>query len=451
MVDDGFNVPEIGESILRIARQNNCAAQVTIVQKDARDIHVRKGEIEHLLTSMSISTGIRLFSGKKSINISFSGRDFNNMENKIKTALEDMVYLEDDEARRLLQDKEFGGQPEEIDLDDRCFESISTPQVVETLKAIEARGIALDPRIIPSEMAEFSAARTRVNLFSSSGLNKHYARSSYSFYYAAVAEDQGLKEVDSWYEQKRYFTELSNLERIGETAAQKALRKLGGKKTKSGQKRVIFSARTASSILDLLAAALDGEEILLGNSFLVGKLGEKLFSQPITIEDNPLMNRNLGSYPFDGEGMNGMRKLVVAQGKLLTYLHNSYSAAKLKMELTGNASVAVSSSPGIKNGNFYLKPGAGTLDDLVKEIKQGILVDDLFSTGMNEVTGDFSFGCSGFMIENGTQTQPIKEITIAGNLIDLFRSIEAVADDNEWKGSVSSPSFLVSNLTIAGI
>ncbi|MCK4766669.1 MAG: TldD/PmbA family protein [Candidatus Aminicenantes bacterium] len=452
MKKENLNITEIGESIVKTAGKYNCESQVTIFEEKSKEIKVRKGEIEQLLTYTALSTGVRLFSGRKSTIISFSGQNFENMDAKIAKALEDMTYLEDDEAKRLLNIDEIGGEPDQMELDDGAFDSIDSGEAAETLKKIEKRGLAFSPKIIPSEMAEFSATGSKVSLFSSPGLQKTYSKSYYSFYYSAVAEDKeaGIKEVDAYSEGKRFFSDLPELERIGDVAAERALKKLGGRKIESGEKKVIFSFRTAPSIIDLLGDALVGEEVLLRNSFLVDKLGEKLFPDNITIEDNPLLGRYPGSYPCDGEGMNGRNKLVIEKGKLLTYLHNSYSASKLKLELTGNASLPLSGAPGIKCGNFFLKSGQGGLDDLLKEMGDGLLVEELFLSGMNPVTGDFSFGCSGFKVEKGVAAFPVKEITIAGNLLELFKNISVIADDNRWKSSVTSPSFLVSKLAVAG-
>jgi PmbA protein len=448
------NFKEIAETILNIVRKNNCRAQVTMVQIDSKDINVREGKIEHLLSSMSISTGVRLFKGKKNAIISFSGDDFENLESKIKIVLETIDYVGEDDARRLLNSAEFGEGVKKLELDDSHFDSLKTSEVAETLKRIEADGLAFSDKIIPSEMAEFSASRTRVHLFSTEGLNKSYSKSYYSFAYNAVAESNGQKEVDYWYENKRFFKELFEPEligNIGKRAAERALKRLGGKKIKFAERPVVFSYRTASSLLKLLFSALDGEDILLRNSFLVDKLGQKLFPDKITIMDDPFINRYLGSYPFDGEGMNGKTKTVIEKGKVLTYLHNSYSAAKLNMALTGNASRTISNTPGITSGNFYLNPGQGKMEDLLHEMKNGLLVEDLFLSGMNDVTGDFSFGCSGFLVENGIATSPVKEITIAGNILDLFKNVLEIADDNPYKNAVSSPSILVSKLAVAGI
>ena len=446
-----IDMSSLGQEIIDIARKHNCLTQVTIVEQEEKEIHVRQGEIERLLTSISLSTGIRLFSGKRSIILSFSGPGFDNIEEKITKALQDLSFLEEDPGRRLLTGEEFGAQTQPIELEDQRFDQVEIDRAVEILRNIETAGLSLSPRLTPAEMAEFSASRTLVHLFSSLGLHKSYRRTSYSFAYTAVAEDKGGKETDSYYEHKRFFSDFPELTVIGQKAAERALKKLGGQKIKSGQMPVLFSPRTASSILDLLCSALDGEEVLLGNSFLVGQLGQKLFQDNITILDHPLIPRLTGSYPFDGEGMNSRQKTVIEKGRLITYLHNSYSSQRLNLPLTGNASISISSTPGIKNGNFYLQPGQGSLDDLVGEIKYGLLVDDLFLSGINETSGDFSFGCSGFLVEKGHPTQPVKEITIAGNLLQLFGSISAIADDNEWKSSVCSPSIIVSHLAVAGI
>jgi PmbA protein len=414
-----INAAEIAETILRIAKKSQCSVQVTMVESDSKDISVREGKIEQLLSSMAISTGIRLFKGKKSVIISFSGDDFQNLEAKIKTAVESIDYLGEDDAKRLLNKEEFGEGIKELEMDDRHFDNLKIPEVVETLKQIEVDGLAVSPKIIPSEMAEFSASRTRSHVFSSQGLAKSYARSYYYFAYSAVAEDKEkkLKEVDSWYENKRFFQELPGaglMGNIGKQAAQRALRRLGGKKIASGERPVVFSPRTADDILRLLFYALDGEDILLRRSFLVGKLGKKLFPEKITIMDDPFMDRAVGSYPYDGEGMNGKTKAVIEKGTLKTYLHNSYSAAKLNMALTGNASRTISSAPGITCGNFYLQPGRGSMDDLLLEMKNGLLVEDLFTSGMNDVTGDFSFGCSGFLVEKERLPHRLKKLPLPG-------------------------------------
>jgi len=445
---------EVAENIINISKKQGCTAQVTMVETDSRDINVRQGEIEHLVTSLAISTGIRLFKGKKSTIISFSGEDFADMESKIKTTLENIKYLNEDPYKRLLTPGEFGGQANSLDLTDNRYDALDTRRVVEALKRIESDALAFSNKITPAEMAEFSGSRTNVHLFTSEGLNKSFSKTFYTFSYTAVAQEDGLKERDYWSEKKRHFKDLPKLEeigQIGETAAEMAIKRLGGEKIKFAERKMVFSYRTAASLLDLLCDALDGEEIVKKNSFLVDKLGETLFPGSITIIDDPLMSKYPGSYPFDGEGMNGITKTVVEKGKLLTYLHNSYSAGKLNMDLTANASRSISGVPHITTGNLYLQAGQGSLEDLLYEMKEGVLVDELFLSGMNEVTGDFSFGCSGFLVDKGKIVFPVKEITIAGNLLDLYKNVTAIADDNQWKSSITSPSILVSKLAIGGL
>ncbi len=446
------NIKDIAQEILDIAKKNGCSAQVSVSEGKEKEINVREAVIEQLLSNVSLSTGVRLFKGKKSSIISFSGNNFDNLEDKVKQALESLQYLGEDEATRLLEAHEFSGDGKAVDIDDDAYDQIDNPAIFETLKTIEKNGLAVSPAVTPADMASFSAYSSRMHVYSTEGLAKSYSRSMYSFYYSAVAEKDGNKEVDSWFEQKRYFESLTPkmVEDIGTIAAQRAVKRLGGRKIKSGEMPVIFTPSTASTILGLLADGLDGEEVLLKNSFLVGKMGETLFGPNITIVDDPLIDRYPGSYPFDGEGVNSFRKLAVDKGKINCFLHNSYSAGKLGMELTGNASRTISSAPGIKCGNFYLEPGKGNMDDLVHEMKDGLVVEDMFTSGMNNVTGNFSFGCSGFLVEGGVITTPVKEITIAGNIVDVYKDIIAIADDNMHKGGLCSPSILVSKLAIAG-
>ncbi len=444
----------VADEIMRIANTFGCMSQVTMVETLAKDINLRNGEIEHLLTSTAISTGVRLFKGNKSTIIAFSGEDFGNMEFKIKAALENLPYHSDNPDLRLLTAAEFGGEELHLELADGHFDKLDIGKIVETLKLIELSALKFSSKISPADMAEFSGASTRSYLFTSNGVNKSYDRTSYTFSYTAIAQEGENKERDYWMESKRFFIDLpprKDMGQIGEKAAERALRRLGGEKIPSGQRKVVFSDRMAGSLLGLLCDALDGEEIVVKNSFLLDKLGQTLFPENITIVDDPLLSRYRGSYPFDGEGKNGSTKTVVEKGKLLTYLHNSYSAAKLNMALTGNASPSISTVPHIMTGNFYLSGGQGSLADLLHEMKEGVFVDDLYISGMNAVTGEFSFGCAGFLVENGIITKPVREITIAGNLLDLYRNLVAIADDNQWKSSVTSPSILVSKLNIGGI
>ncbi len=444
---------DVAETILDIAKSFDCGAQVTMARIDSREISLRAGEIEQLLTSVAVSTGIRLFKNRKSIVIAFSGENFDNLEGKIKTALESIDYLSEDDHRRMLKPEEFEGDIRNLELSDAEYEDLDIKNIKKALKTIEESALAYSDKIKPSDMAEFSGSQTAAHLFTTEGVSKSYFKTFYSFYYTAVAEDGGIKERDSWSERKRHYMELPGMEdigRIGEIAAERAIKRLGGKKIPSGERKVVFSRPTAGLLLDLLCDALDGEAVVIKDSFLADRLGEKVFPDNITVIDDPLIKRFPGSYPFDGEGMNGITKTVIDKGKIQTFLHNSYSAGKLNMKLTGNASRSVSSAPHITIGNFYLQSGQGSQEDLLHEMKDGLLVEDLYVSGINSVTGDFSFGCSGFLVENGVATMPVKEITIAGNIVELYRNVVAIADDNLWKSSLTSPSILVSRLSVAG-
>jgi PmbA protein len=444
----------IAREILQIAKKQNCAAQVTMVESDSREVSVRKGQIENLLTSTAISTGVRLFKDKKSAITAFSGENFDDLETKINMAMKNLEFLNEDPYKRLLSAEEFGGESASLDLKDGHYDSLDIPHAVEALKKIEAAALATSDKITPAEMADFSGSRSHILIATSEGVEKSYSKSFYAFSYAAIAQENDWKERDFWSESKRHFKDLPAMEDIGiigEIAAKRALKRLGGKKIPSGERKVIFARRTAGSLLSLLGDAVDGEEIVVNNSFLIDRLNETMFSDKITIIDDPLKERFPGSYPFDGEGMNGRTKTIIEKGKLLTYLHNSYSAGKLNMPLTANASRPISGAPHIMVGNFYLQSGQGTLDELVHEMKEGLLVEDMYVSGMNAVTGDFSFGCSGFLVENGKIAHPVREITIAGNLLELYQNVIAVADDNLWKSSVTSPSILVSRLAVGGL
>jgi len=213
---------------------------------------------------------------------------------------------------------------------------------------------------------------------------------------------------------------------------------------------VIYDRRVASGLLGHLLGAISGAAVARGTSFLKDRLGQAVFGSAITIVDDPLRRRAPGSRPFDGEGLACQRRDLIAAGVLTGWVLDLRSARQLGMAPTGQGARGLSSPPGPASSNVYLQPGASSQGDLVASIRQGLYVTELIGSSINMVTGDYSRGASGFWIENGEITYPVSEITIAGNLADMFRTLQP-ADDLEFRGAVNSPSCLVEGLTIAGL
>jgi PmbA protein len=211
----------------------------------------------------------------------------------------------------------------------------------------------------------------------------------------------------------------------------------------------VFEARVAKSLLGALTNAINGGPVAKGTTFLASKMGEQIFDSAITIHDNPLLVRGLGSEPFDGEGVQGFDKKIIDGGKLSSWLLDTRSAKKLGLQSTGSASRGLSSMPHPGSSNVYMEAGTISVKDLISDIKSGFFVTDTFGMGVNDVTGDYSQGAAGFWIENGIIAYPVSEITIAGNLLDMFKSLTP-ADDLEMLYGTNSPTVRVEGMTVAG-
>ena len=266
-----------------------------------------------------------------------------------------------------------------------------------------------------------------------------------------VADDaDGKKRSGYHWAAKRHLAELEEARGVGEEAARRTLRKLGASKIASCELPVVFDPDTARSLLGLLASCVNGGSIWRRSSYLLERLGTKVASDLVTVIDDPLIPKAPGSRPFDGEGLLSRRNVVVENGVLKTYLMDTYAAKKLSMESTASASRGSSGGVGASTTNFVLQPGPISREQLLKDTKRGLYVTEMMGFGFNAVTGDFSRGASGFLIEDGELTQPVSEVTISLNLDEILQRIDAVANDLDLRTSTASPTFRVSAMTIAG-
>jgi PmbA protein len=277
-------------------------------------------------------------------------------------------------------------------------------------------------------------------------------RSSYcSISVAPIATDEaGNMQRDYWYSVARTLGKLDSPEEVGRIAAERTLRRLGARRVKTQKAPIVFDRQTSGALLDHIFDAVNGDAIYRHASFLAGKLGQPIFGKNVTIVDDGTRRGGFGTRPFDGEGVPTRRTTVVEQGELKSYLMNTYTAKKLGLKTTGNASRGLAGTPGIGNGNFYLEPGAKSQEEIIKGIKQGLLVTEFLGFGVNLVTGDFSRGASGMWIENGELAYPVEEITVAGNLGEMFANIAEVGSDLIWRSSVACPTLHIEGMTIAG-
>lgn len=255
---------------------------------------------------------------------------------------------------------------------------------------------------------------------------------------------------DYWFSVARTLKKLESAEKVGRIAAERTIRRLGARKVKTAKVPVVFDPMVSTSILEHIFEGVNGDSVYRGASFLAGKLGQKIAGDNVTIIDDGTIPGGFGTSPFDGEGIPTRRTVVVENGMLKSYLLNTYTAKKLGLQTTANASRGLAGTPGIGPGNYFLQPGAKSPKELISGIKEGLYVTEFLGQGVNLVTGDYSRGASGLWIQNGEVTFPVEEITVAGNLKELFFNISEIANDLEFRGAVAAPTIRIDGLTVGG-
>jgi PmbA protein len=302
-----------------------------------------------------------------------------------------------------------------------------------------------------SEGGSFDAATGRKVLANSHGFVGEYRRSYCSVAAVPIAQsDTGAMQRDYWFSVARSLGRLDAPEKVGRTAAERTLRRLGARKVKTAQVPIVFDPLVAASILEHIFEGVNGDSVYRGASFLAGKLGEKIAGDNVTVIDDGTMVGGFGTSPFDGEGVPTRRTLVIENGVLKSYLLNTYTAKKLGLQTTANASRGLAGTPGIGPGNYFLQPGGKAPKEIIGAIKEGLYVTEFLGHGANLVTGDYSRGASGLWISGGQLTFPVEEITVAGNLKQMFFNISEIGNDLEFRGAVASPTIRIDGLTVGG-
>jgi PmbA protein len=442
---------ELGRDILAMAKNKGATqGDVVMVEGDSFFVTVRMGEVEKISQSGEKRLGLRLFLGNSSASASTS--DISRPA--IDRLIDDTVQM----ARATAQDPS-SGLPEshllaravpDLALLDDTARSVSVDEKIQMALALEKSALSADPRITNSEGAEFSNGSGRVVYGSSEGFSGEYSGSNFGISVAPVAKENGSMQRDYWYSSNRCFAKLESPESVGVRAARRALRRLGGRKVKTCEVPIVFEPEIAGSLLRSLASALSGYSLYKGASFLAGKLGTAIASDRVTVIDDGTIPGALGSKPFDAEGLPITKKTIVEKGQLKSYLLDTYSAKKLGMASTGNASRSVGEPPGVSPTNFYFAPGAHSAEEIIASVQNGFYITELIGFGVNMVTGDYSRGATGLWIENGRLAYPVEEVTIAGNLKDMLQNIEMVGNDLEMRGRIAAPTIKISRMTVAG-
>lgn len=426
------------------------AAEAVFAESRALSVGVRKGELEQVERDENTDLGLRVFVGAKQAVVSVSEFSPATLGRTVERAVA-MARLGPDDPYASLADPAllYGGSTSEADLDIFDETTVSAESLQERALDIENAGLAVHSQI-QSDAANAGYSQNTWYMVTSDGFEGTHRTSLFFQSGRFIAQDvDGTMERDGEGRSVRHAIDLPSLEETGRIAAERALAALGARKIETQKAPVLFDRRVSKSLIGQFLGAISGTSIARGSSFLKGKLGERLFDSSIQIVDDPLRVRGLGSCHFDDEGVAVQRTALIKDGMLTTWMLNTAAAKQLGLTSTGHASRGLASPAGVSAHNITLSAGPQSVEDLLKGAVKGVVITSMFGPSVNHDTGDWSAGASGFWFENGEIAYPVNEMTVAGNLIDMFRRL-VPASDLEIRGTLDAPSFLIEGLSLGG-
>lgn len=438
---------KVADLVAAAKRAGADAADAIYFRNVSTEVQVRLGALEDVGRSDGEEIGLRLFVGKRSASVSSSDLSNDALTALVERAAAMAREAPDDEYAGLApQDRLLHGEAVEIDADDGLDPSPASLKERALAAEDAARGVS---GVTNSEGAGASAGRTLMALATSTGFARGFLTSGYGCSASVIAGEGAGMQRDYAYHSTRHLADLEAADEIGARAGKRAVERLNPGKLASGSMPVVFDPRVGSSLIGHLASAITGAAIARRTSFLLGKRGERIFAHGITIRDDPHRLRGLRSRAFDGEGLATLPMNIVADGVLQTWLLDSASARQLGEAPTGHASRGGSGAPGAGTTNLFMEAGQASVADLLGDIRLGLFVTELIGQGVNGITGDYSRGASGFVIRDGQLAEPVAEITIAGNLKDMFLNLTP-ADDLEFRRAMDVPTLRIDGMTVAG-
>lgn len=432
---------EMSETVLRLAKDAGASAvEAEVSLGFGQNVSVRMNETETIEYNRDKGVSVSVYFGQQKGHASTSDLSPQALKDTVAAACNIARYTAKDEFCGLA---DAGLMAKNIpDLDLHHPWDLTVDAAIELAKACESEARSVDTRITNSEGASVSTYEGMFAYANSHGFNGGYASSRHGLSCSVIADDgQDNMQRDYWYSTARSADNLESAQYVGRLAGERTVRRLGSQRIKTAQVPVMFDASLSSGLISYLISAISGGSLYRKSSFLLDSLGKQVMSPLVTIEEQPHLVRGLASAPFDNEGVTTVPRTLVKEGVLQGYVLSSYSARKLGMQSTGNA-----------GGNHNLIVSHGDLDfnAMLKTMGTGLLVTELLGHGINMVTGDYSRGAAGFWVENGLIVHAVEEITIAGNLADMFKQIVAVGNDVLVQGSKQVGSVLIENMTVAG-
>ena len=438
--DNRDELIRIIDSVLDQSKQLGAdAAEADIGAGAGLSANVRKGAIDKMEYERDKGLNITLYLNGQKGNASTSDFSDSALKKTVEAAYGIAQHASRDECAGLADPELMAKNVPDLDLYHPW--SITPETAIEMAIECEQHAFEQDKRITNSD-------GTAVNTYSgislygnSNGFIDGWNWSCHTIDCTVIAEDSDGMQRDGWYSKTRDHKDLQNINEISQEAVRRTLARLGAKKLSTRQVPVIFEAPVASGLFSAFITAISGGSLYRRASFLLDKKGEQVFAKHITIKEQPHMKKALGSAPFDNDGVSTKERAIVSNGVLQDYVLSGYSARKLGLQTTGNAG-------GVHN--LVVTPGQHNLQSMLKEMDTGLLITDMIGFGVNQVTGDYSRGASGFWVENGELAYPVEEITVAGNLIEMYKNITAIGNDIDPRGNVLTGSVMIDAMTVAG-
>ncbi|MEG9532720.1 metalloprotease PmbA [Mannheimia indoligenes] len=428
------------EFALNFAKKAGAEAEVGITKVAGLSVSSRLEQVENIEFNNDGSLGISVYLGKRKGNASTSDLQPASIQKTVEAALAIAKYTSEDDCTGLADKEMLAFDAPDLDLYHQA--DISVDQAVELAIEAEHYGLNTDDHIVNSEGATFNS-HSGVRVYGNThGMLQSYLSSRYSLSCSLISEYQDQLERDYEYTISREFGKLQPAKWVGEQAAIKAVERLNPQRINTAEMPVIFYNDVATGLIGHLAAAISGGALYRKSSFLLDKLGEQILPDWFAISERPHLLRQLASSAFDSEGVITQNREIITDGVLQTYLMTSYSGRKMGLKSTGHAG-------GIHN--WLVKPNRqGGLNALLKEMGSGLLVTEMLGSAINSVTGEYSRGAAGFWVENGEIQYPVAEITIAGQLQDMYKHLVAVSDDIEYRSNIQTGSILLEKMMVSG-
>ncbi|WP_417461579.1 TldD/PmbA family protein [Kordiimonas sp.] len=437
----------LSDLVAKAVKAGADAADAVAVDARSRGVSWREGNLEDVEGSEGEDIGLRVMIGHKQAMVSTSDRRDTNLKALVERTIAMAKAVPDDDYCGLApEDRLHKGAFAELDLFDDTDVSAST--LTELAREAEEATRNVEG-VTNSAGAGASASSWAISLVTSHGFSGHYQGSSFSISSSAVAGTGTGMERDYEFTSARHFEDLDGATWVGTEAGRRAVGRIGPVRMPSGKVPVVFDPRVSRSLLGHFTGAINGMAVARGSSFLKDHMGETVFAPGVTVTDDPLVVRGLSSRLFDGEGVRIGKTNLIEDGVLKTWLLNAAAAKQLGLEVTGHASRGTSSAPGISTSNLYMAAGEQSPAELMADIKDGLYVTELIGMGVNGVTGDYSRGAAGFCIKDGQLDGPVSEVTIAGNLKEMFRHL-VPASDLEFRYGSNAPTVRIDGMTIAG-